>query len=116
MDAPSMTTKQHQEAAALGSGSSASNSGPTGINSSAVAPHQSPRNAMVSGSGVAVEVSKALQDGDKFVKWDDVSGADVAMREQTASITFRETSDTDTRIVCEWVAGWVGSSNRRQHK
>lgn len=94
MDAPPMTTKQHQEAAAANSSSSAalgsgigvsgiggggsggSGCGATGINSSAMAPHQSPRN--LASGGVAwqmgtVEVSKALQDGEKFVKWDEVS-------------------------------------------
>lgn len=113
MDAPPMTTKQHQEAAALGSGSGAANSGPTGLNSGAVASHQSPRNTMTgSGGGVAwqmgtVEVSKALQDGEKFVKWDEVSGTDVAAADQKPHRRDCDnTPDTDQCRVCAWAFWW----------
>lgn len=69
MDQP-ITTKQHQEQAA------AANTSATSTSLTA-----SPRNSATSGSGGAsfgsqintMEVSASLQDGEKFVKWDEVS-------------------------------------------
>lgn len=69
MDQP-ITTKQHQEQAA------AANTSTTSTSLTA-----SPRNTSTGGSGGAsfgsqintMEVSAALQDGEKFVKWDEVN-------------------------------------------
>lgn len=69
MDQP-LTTKQHQEQAAAASTSATSTSLSASPRNSATT------NSSVSGGGSQInsmEVSTALQDGEKFVKWDEVS-------------------------------------------